>query len=148
MRKIFRTKRRKILTALLGILGISSLMGCGMYGSPYAKIKIRANVVDESNNPIPGIKLELKDLNQNHRLWEITTDNNGEFKKDYTGLDWRLEEGANVVFYEKNNKSVADKYVDDSLRVINKKTKSGGKMKNSWYEGTYRMEFTMKLRRK
>ena len=94
MKKRSLTVSNRILATIIGALGFSSCKKPNnpddtrlMYGVPYAAYSIKGKVVDNFQNPVPGIKVDIQGLkNQQYPVFEpssVMTDSKGEFSKEF-----------------------------------------------------------------
>ena len=153
MKKRSLTVSNWILATLIGSLGFSSCKKPAdsdddmrlMYGVPYASYSIKGKVVDNFQNPVPGIKVEIQGLkNQQYPILEpsvVMTDAKGEFSKDYR---------QSVNEFEFNLKySDVDGEVNGSFKTaeqkVGVKTSDITGKPDGWFVGSVKKETTIIL---
>lgn len=78
---LFCNKVLSFFLLLLGFSACSEEERKDMYGMPPAKFSVKANVLDEENNPLKGIKVDIKaDSKANYGIESGVTDANGIFE--------------------------------------------------------------------
>lgn len=60
---------KRLLYFLLALMGVSCGMGSDMYGTPYTIFELKASVVDEQGEPIPGIAVNLSTINHDRPIY-------------------------------------------------------------------------------
>ncbi len=122
-----------LMAFVLGVLGFSSLMGCGAYGCPSAGFDLSGRVVNESDKAIEGIEVKLLDSWENA---SDTTNADGEYAIKTSGFP--LSEISVVAVDIDGDQNGL--YASDTVKV--KAEYVGGK---GWYEGKYTGVVNFKL---
>ncbi len=126
-------KLNRLMAFVLGVLGFSSLMGCGAYGCPSADFDISGRVVNESDEAIEGIEVQLPDAWANA---SDTTNADGDYAiKTFGFPDSEITVVAVDIDGEENGL-----YASDTVKVKAKYV--GGK---GWYEGKHTGVVNFKL---
>jgi len=125
-KKYWLTSFNKLLSFVLIALGFNACDDKymkAMYGMPPARYSVKANVLNEANQPISGIRVDVKDneygnyivesgLTNSKGIYETSTypekinvvctdidgDSNGSYKKDSVQIDFSKEETLDYEF--------------------------------------------------
>jgi len=152
MKKKSLTVSNWILATIIGALGFSSCNKPNnpddtryMYGVPYAAYSIKGKVVDNFQNPVPGIKVEIQGLkNQLYPVFEpsvVITDAKGEFAMDFrqqvNEFDFNLK--YTDIDGETNG------LFKSAEQIINVKTSDITGNHDGWFVGSVKKETTVIL---
>ena len=136
---------RKILVGILALAGFSACAPKVEYGCPQANLKLKASIEDQDGNPVENTRLVFKDLKENRWLTDevVSGDGTTTINKHIIMHEMDILEGANVVYYGKDNPEHEGKFKDDSVTVKAEKVEKGD---GRWYKGTYEMNISLKLK--
>ncbi|MBR3302805.1 MAG: radical SAM-associated putative lipoprotein [Bacteroidales bacterium] len=143
-------KRRNIvLKLLIGLLGLLGFSACEeerreMYGSPYATYNLKFQLTDEDNNPLGNTQLHINKDGQ-PLMRNIKTDSEGKIEQSIKDGGALILDGKNyLVYYEKDNEHHSGTFKEDSVKLNVTQIEEG----KGWYEGTYELKATLKLKKK
>ena len=118
-----------------------------LYGCPYEELKVSGTIVDKNNNPVPGVKVKIKNVypgvyyNPYVSSMPIS-DEKGRINQE---INETFEDYVQIVFEKVGNTDAAQKFKDDSL-IVKKVVTSTKKKKNSLKTGEAKATFTLKLK--
>lgn len=125
----------RLMAFVLGVLGFSSLMGCGAYGCPSADFDISGRVVNESDEPIEGIEVQILDTWSNS---SAITNTDGEYAIKTSGYPRNtISVVATDIDGEQNG------LYDSYLVTVNANYKKRGR--SEWYKGKHTGVVNFKL---
>ena len=120
------------------------------YGSPMATLQINAKVEDASGNPVNGARMFIRYGKDPYALTTIPspgdkTTSSGIFTGWATSYYAPDKNNTYLVFRSKLNSDLAEKFADDSVKIIPQEIKKGD---GAWDQGTFKIEGTLKLKEK
>lgn len=129
---------KRLIYALMALLGFG-MAGCDgidraapEYGCPYVNFNLKARVVDEAGEPIPGIEVRLN--NEWGKLAE--SDNLGEI--DALGSTFPGNQ-YEIVFKDVDGEANGGEF-ETLVLDITDKVEQTAEGEGSWYEGDYKAE--------
>lgn len=111
-----------------------------LYGCPYADYKFTGHVIDKEGNPLSNVEILFEECDRDGVIASVkdTSDENGEFKVEYSYAPW-----CDIKISAKNDFSAA--YDSISKEDIEKETMT---TRQGWYYGVYSKDITIILKDK
>ena len=115
------------------------------YGTPYEKLKLSGSIVDKNNNPVQGVRVQVKMVHPGitynpHVISAPITDSNGIISDE---IHQTVTDSIQIVFKKVGNTEKAQLFKDDSIKV--KKVRVSDK-KEGWMTGEAEASFSLKLK--
>ena len=153
-----------LMVGLLALLGFTSCSKknneevVSMYGSPYAKITIKATVVNDQNTPLGNARIRVRTVlpgihytpsyyeDPVGEIYSIRqkTNNLGIIDTTETIFSYPKSGETFLVYRESDNPSLNGVFSDDSVHVEPVQLEPA----NGWYNGACKVEGTLKLKKK
>ena len=148
--KSVRRVYKYLIASILGVLGFSSCECSKMYGPPveygvpHATYNLKFQLTDEDNKPLGNTQLRVN--KHGHPLMRnIKTDSDGKIEQSIKDGGALILDGNNyLVYYEKDNEHHSGTFKEDSVKLNVTQIEEG----KGWYEGTYELKATLKLKKK
>lgn len=160
------TKARHFLKIFLaGLMALIGFTSCSkdkssmlvMYGTPYGSLDIKAKIVDNNGSPLNDIRIRVRletegwhyAYNYGSPGYSFLLKKNSDVSGNIDTIMTRAPRGPLLtetffVYYAKDNPSQEGKYSDDSIRITPVKLEDA----EDWYWGKYKLEGTLKLKKK
>lgn len=149
---------RYLLASVISFLGLSSCT-CNRgndpeviceYGAPHTVFKLKVNVQDSEGNPVKNATLRIRTHkssdSDNSEMIAEKTDTNGVLTVDkemYYSFD---KDEVYVVYRSSDNPEQSPQYGNDSVKIAPVEVESAEK--SLFVEGTYKLDGTLKLKKK
>ena len=164
MKQTFYHWYNALLASLLTMLGFEACIGDGLdeygappveYGTPHAHYVVRGAVTDAEGQPVEGIKASVRAVYDkglaydgqptSYGLDSALTDRGGAFQVEFT--DHLPNPSLKLVLEDVDGAANGGEFENDTVALSDMALRQLEKGQG-WYEGTYELSKTVKLKRK